>query len=769
MKKLIAGFMTAMLSLLAVASPALAASMLGDYPSFLEDAAGALDAYVVVGSAAAVDDVVGAIDIAVRLAEVGKESVSQACAGASGDVDGTSKDSCFLSGALSSCFPSSAVLKTAHFSGLADSTYTWRANEYDYREQVSFAGVAMSHDLAVTNVNGTETMIVESEDVKYQLVFEEQLTGLGSAATPNYTYPVKISMLGQEFQIVGTSAANTVRVLQGSIGTVTATTGLTFGDYTAYSDLGSNGAWARIVIKDADGNTVDTLLPALSESLQSSAAGLTVMPTAINALMDGTIVGVDLVMGDSTAGIDKTYDVTADTTSTGTASDLFPGETAWGIQVGSSSFGTTAGTIQVNDILEVVYKPTSVLYLKAGEKISLPNDVAELGFQGWNTDKFVSVTVKPLSGTVSAYWFNETTTVLSNLNGIEISADVSGSLISQTGLNAYSKAYVLFNYTSKDSANFAAYPVMIGFYDPSNQKILVNGTFLDVGDAQGVPEYLSAYLNASSLEGIDQVTYPITVCYSNACDDNHILTITVTAQGRVNVNAGNTTDTTNIVMEFRNKTDIQTASSPSWQLGPTAATAETVEINMTTEGSSRQAGKTTQEIVDDSGIITENTNSNGGSETIVLQVPFKALRAKLYFGKLGGGVVSGDSVTYDSFPSIPITSAVAKLDSEIGAAEKAKNIISVGGSCVNSITAEALGLTYPTCGADSTIPEDKALISVVDDAFTADKVVVVVAGWEATNTRTASTVLQQFDTLLSGVTASAVEVTSATSAGISPA
>ncbi|OGI15027.1 hypothetical protein A3K63_04100 [Candidatus Micrarchaeota archaeon RBG_16_49_10] len=85
------------------------------------------------------------------------------------------------------------------------------------------------------------------------------------------------------------------------------------------------------------------------------------------------------------------------------------------------------------------------------------------------------------------------------------------------------------------------------------------------------------------------------------------------------------------------------------------------------------------------------------------------------------------------------------------------------------ITAAALGLTYPACGAASTIPTDQAIIEVIDDIFATGKSVVVVAGWEAANTRTASSVLQQWDTLLDGITASKVIVTAATSAGITPA
>jgi hypothetical protein len=564
MKKLIAGFLTVMVSLLTVASPVFAAVQLGSYPGFLKNAAGTVDAYVVVGSAAAVDDVVGAVDIAVRLAEVGKATVSQTCSGASEAVDGTLKDTCALGALLSGCFPSSAVLKNAHYSGLKDGTYSFRSNDYDYREQVNFAGVETSHDLSVTNVNGTETMVVASEDIKYQYVFEEKLEGIGSVTTPNYTYPVRIQLLGKDFAIVGTSATGTIKILQGSIGTATATSGVTYGSYTAYSDLGST-TWARVIIKDAAGNTVDTLIINNGDSKQSSVTGLTIMLTTVNALQDGTVVGADIVMGSTADGVVKTYDVTADTTSTGTASDRFPGETDWGIQVGSASFTTTAGTIQVGDIMEVVYKPTTTQYLKAGEKKSLPNSYGDLGFLGFNTDKFVGVTIKPIGGTVSAYWSNDTTQIVGNLNGIEISADVSGSLISQSAANSYAKAYVLFNYTSKDPADVVSYPVMFGLYDATNSKILVNGTFTAAGAAVPATEYVSKYLNASGSNtwgSPDNATYEYTVCYSNSCENNAYVDVTVFATGQIKVTAGNSTAKTSINVDLRNKTAVTTSSAP---------------------------------------------------------------------------------------------------------------------------------------------------------------------------------------------------------------
>ena len=127
---------------------------------------------------------------------------------------------------------------------------------------------------------------------------------------------------------------------------------------------------------------------------------------------------------------------------------------------------------------------------------------------------------------------------------------------------------------------------------------------------------------------------------------------------------------------------------------------------------------------------------------------------------------------------IPITQAVALLDTEVTSLHKQSNLILVGGPAVNRLTADVYGLTYPTYGAQALaqgieypIPEGKAIIEVLDSPYADGKVVVVVAGWEAGNTRAATSVLQRYETLLADIDVSKVivEGTSRETATITPA
>jgi S-layer protein (TIGR01564 family) len=116
----------------------------------------------------------------------------------------------------------------------------------------------------------------------------------------------------------------------------------------------------------------------------------------------------------------------------------------------------------------------------------------------------------------------------------------------------------------------------------------------------------------------------------------------------------------------------------------------------------------------------------------------------------------------------PVTMPVARIDTELTATDRTKNLVVVGGPCVNREAAAALGVTFPACGEASTIPENAAIIKIVPDYPATGKYTVVVAGWEKGNTRTACAVVQQYATLLKGQAVSAVKVTSATTAGITP-
>jgi len=792
-EKSIATFLAALMSLVSVAYPVLAATNLGQYPGFLINADGSLGAYVVVGASASSQDVIGATDLASRLAQAA--AITTTVPGTSAAINGLQKDEVDINfGNMSVTFggPFPDPIRNFHYSGLLQGTISYKGNTYNYHEALALGDTYFSHDFGTAGINGTETMVVHSNQIKYEYVFDSALnctalatTTPGSTCTlttPEYTNPVKITLLGKPFVIVGIGGGQVI-MLSGSVGTATSTSGVTFGSYTLYSDLGYNGEWARVVIKDASGNTVETKVINEGDSFDFTAEGITVKVTSARALQDGTVVGTDVVVGTISA-VQKTYTTSCDVTSTGTSDTKFPGETSWCIQV--SGFANS-GAIAVNDKIDVVYKPQiSPQYLKyTGSAVTLPmpNSYGEIGFPGWNYNTFATLTLKVVEG-ISGYHMigggaTNQTVAASNLNGIEIDSDTTGSIVDPNTVTGYSRAYILFNTTFGSTT----YPVLIGFWDSTNSRVGVNTTSCGTG---ALNDYC-AQLGAG-----DSTAFKFTISYGGGANlaDWQYLYVNVTDPSSAPAcqlggtctslfyafQLGTTTDNAGVVFSWVNKTSTWSSSQPPTFRLYTTDSAEDYDVAVTNTPSGGGAaaysyvGKATQDVVANTGAIILAPISYTASNQVLVKVPAQALAVKAYVGKVGTGATVGG--TYQQI--VPITQSIAKLDSEVTAADKlAKDFVLVGGPCVNTLVAE---LAIASGNATAKFPyactswpaRNFGRIQVIDDAFATGHQVIVVAGTRAADTRLAAQVLMQYDTLLTSQNASAVEVTSLSASGITP-
>jgi len=250
-----------MAALMAISPVAFAAVSVGNVFNQL-GTNGSLSTVIVVGSGAAASDVAGAADIAVSLAQLSYNPVSTTGTSSS-NINGLEKNNIDINyGNMTDQFPT--TLRTFHYPGLQQGTISYKGNTYNYHEEIQPGNTYFSHDFGTSGVNGTETMVVTSNQVKYRYVFDSALNCTALATTAQntcsltsleFTNPVKINLLGKPFVIVG-MGSNQVVMLSGQVGTATSTTGVTYGSYTVYSDLGSNSNWARVIVKDANGNTV---------------------------------------------------------------------------------------------------------------------------------------------------------------------------------------------------------------------------------------------------------------------------------------------------------------------------------------------------------------------------------------------------------------------------------------------------------------------------------------------------------------------------------
>jgi hypothetical protein len=772
-KKLAAIAGSALLGALAIAGP-VAASTVTSVASINSMASASNFPIFVVGASAQTADVAGAINIAVGMA-----SAVGGGGGVTTGGDGLQKNNIDINyGNLtdSGNFPN--PMKSFHFSNLKTGTIAWKGNNYNYHEQLWLNNTYFSHDFSTSGINGTETMVVPGNQIAYDYAFDQSIN-LSSATTagttgtltsPEYTYPIKVTLLGKPFIIVGIGS-NQVKMLSGSVGTADATTPVVFGSYSVYATQGQGGAsaWVKVVVKDSTGSTVDTLIIDSGNTKDSTVANLTIKVTAVRALTDGTVVGADLVVGPTNA-VEKTYTTSCDITSTGTSDTKFPGETEWCIQL--SGFAT-AGYVNTTtgDKLTVIYRPTSQKYIKmtdASPQLNLPNSMGAIYLQGWNYNTFATLTFLPVTGK-SVY--NTTGSIFAtDLSGIEISSDTVGTLFDQYGTNTgYSKAYILFNY----SLNTTHGPVMLGYYSTVNSRIEIPSTTYS-GQGTGYLRYVDIY-NDTLVGGIINATnFNITVSYGGGAavtDQQFIFANITNFVNATTVNGvtgggsifktfqlGTGTYPSAVRLNFINKTSStswSTTSAPQFRLYTDDASNQyDVQALSTAAGGGQNTaaiGVSTQDVVTDSGAIVVSPSSNSGGQQVVVKVPAQTLKVKSFVGKPGIG-----TTTTTSAPTI--TSDIVRLDSEVTDADKAgKDLVLVGGPCVNTLVAALKTAAKFPYGCTDWPGRNFGRIQLISGGFTSGYTVLVVAGTRAADTDQAARIVQT-GTALSGITGAAAEV-----------
>lgn len=134
-------------------------------------------------------------------------------------------------------------------------------------------------------------------------------------------------------------------------------------------------------------------------------------------------------------------------------------------------------------------------------------------------------------------------------------------------------------------------------------------------------------------------------------------------------------------------------------------------------------------------LVTEDSNT-ASQKTVTISYPKEQVYADI-------AIAEAKAVTQ--------TGALGNIlvkDSEVNSV-KDKNLIIVGGSCINSAAATALGVSPQTCGSAFTeatgVGFGQFLIKGVQDKFSTGKLALVVAGYDAADTVNAATYLTKKD------------------------
>ncbi|MBU2612778.1 MAG: hypothetical protein KKB62_03600 [Nanoarchaeota archaeon] len=165
---------------------------------------------------------------------------------------------------------------------------------------------------------------------------------------------------------------------------------------------------------------------------------------------------------------------------------------------------------------------------------------------------------------------------------------------------------------------------------------------------------------------------------------------------------------------------------------------------------------TTKEVEVSDLVGEEATLAEIGDTDVWRSFMYSALATEFLWSKPDSGQNSivinyhGDEVAANAYITSPDTTIggtlgnVLVMDSEVSSVSD-KNLVIVGGSCINSAAATALGVSEHTCGAAFTaatgVGAGQFLIKGVADAFTTGKLALVVAGYEADDTTNAATYL----------------------------
>ena len=162
----------------------------------------------------------------------------------------------------------------------------------------------------------------------------------------------------------------------------------------------------------------------------------------------------------------------------------------------------------------------------------------------------------------------------------------------------------------------------------------------------------------------------------------------------------------------------------------------------TLSGNNLQSNTYKSQAVDLYGTLVERDTATGTNYMVTISYPNEQMYADVFFKESGTSITPGTEGTSGSG-----TVMIVK-DSEIDSV-KDKNLLVIGGSCVNSVARKIVDpdATSPICGADFTsktnVGAGQYLLKAVASPYNAKKTAMLVAGYEAAQTVSAVSKLKE--------------------------
>jgi hypothetical protein len=742
-KKLLSAILTALLAM----SPVILAMDLGDYPSFLFTDNN-LDAYVVVGSAAAPADVVGAVDLAARLAGESYEEVST---GDTVTVSGGESENIPINGPIAASSYLDQVMDDSDLAGLMDSEVNFQGDSYNFREILVFGSSQPSVQSSLTSSDDDYEsgvyMETTSGSMYYYWVFDEAV----NVSTATSSQPFEMDFLGKKVKITsvtttGTNAGAKFTAYVGdeywlNVGDSVEAEGKT----VTLDNVGSASVVVNVdgtteVISSGDTETVNGVEITVDsvfyrEQVEQSSASLVIGKQAQETYTDGN----KYLKDDNICDNDP-----EDTDCWEWVISGLTGNSATTVASTGPSAGPYIGVKGVFTINDDTDDP-----ITAGGCYQYPNDYAEVCFD--------SLTVADADYMTLTVEYAD-------------SVDLSNALSGKTAQNT------IYIHTSEEEGLNLENDVINGLSaDTRTMQVWleVNGTVGYVNvyyrDSDGAKAY-AGYVNVTG-GNFAQVDYGDTKDTNVELDLEGNVSVADALNLTFDILGKTTTDLNTLYDDI--KVQISHSASAFDGIGATPSTEEADELRWCNgDGSSctwKNIGTKDENHRTIYGIIVEDPKSHGASDEVVLKIPAEQVFAKVVVKGPSTTVTSGSDGTVKQV--VPVTNAVAKLDTEVSL-PVGKNLVLVGGPAVNRLTAQAMGLEYPTYGGSGLLPfaEGEGYVELTDGVLESGKYAVVVAGWEASDTRNACSVMQQYESFSSQLDGNmAVKVTSVSASGITAA
>ncbi len=680
----------------ATAMGAVAAADLGDYPApFVAD--GDLVGLVVVGSDAAAGDIVGAGDIISTLTQAAVTTV--AGTGTTEVTGGISKDVLIGTGLNATTAFSPTGVNDDDVATLIDEEINIDVGSdknYDVHEAIWFnagASVETGTTSASPSENfGVDTFLeLDKDSVKYQYIFDDLLDTNNFLVNATSSNPITLNLLGHDLEITGATA-----------------TGMTVNLATKY--------FMHVGESQTVGDKIVTLMEVGSASVVVDVSGTTEVVDTNTKTVNGIKVrGESFFNKDEVGAGSATISIGEDISKTYKNNDEFIGEDEddpnWVWEL--SELNTNKPNINISwDQIVNDADDAHLISVENGESIDLPNDYATLYL-----NKYTQADRQEFK--------------ISFETGEELMG--SGALVTDD-TNAFVMHWEAVGATGDDA------------FTVNSQK--TDDIWVSIDGWNGTKTQNNAYLYFYNTTN-NKIVFTSNISNDLTTDESTAFTINF-KDTTINVNYNYTNATTNGTADI------------DWYVDDEGGHSD-LEINTeTSAGALKYLGETDSDTTVSNDIIYADTDISGWKEDtrtergFIISSYYNSDSADEFSFSVPGDnadydvevIVSGTAATVTTTGGTTVVNSVAgvsviKLDSEI-TDPASKNLILVGGPAVNSLTAQALGLSYPTTGAASTIPENAATLRMVSNAFGGSNSALVVAGWGADDTRNAASVLQDY-------------------------